>query len=164
MGPQPDVGWPFWWRWVVATNLGWFPGIALGLQIATLLPASPPVWRACAAAVVASVLFGAAQSVVLRPFLARARTWWWVTALGWPLGVAVARILLDQLAHEVSPLTDAVVVAFIAGGVVGLAQSWVLSERSSRWGWWPAISAVGWGFLFPGAIPGIGLVWLARGR
>jgi hypothetical protein len=39
--------WSFWWRWVVATNLGWFPGLLLGLQTASLLPEPAVVGRAC---------------------------------------------------------------------------------------------------------------------
>ena len=30
MAAQSPLGWKFWLWWVIATNAGWFPGIALG--------------------------------------------------------------------------------------------------------------------------------------
>ncbi len=161
--PRPETGWPFWWRWVLATNLGWFPGIFLGLKAAELVTGSV-LARACVAAVIAGSLFGAAQAFVLRGVLARPTAWWWSTVGGWTAGVALARWILDSVPIALTPVPDAVAVAFIAGGVVGVPQAWILSRHSRRWAWWPAISAVGWGVLFPGAVPGLGLIWLRRGR
>jgi hypothetical protein len=160
----PDSGWPFWWRWVVATNLGWFPGVLLGIRISSLVPETSPVLQAAVSAAVASAFFGAAQAWVLRGFVASPAAWWWATVLGWSAGVAVARLLLDAASVHGPGLADVVAVALVAGGVVGFAQAALLSRRCARWFWWPAISALGWGVLFPGALPGAGLVWLARGR
>ncbi len=159
--PRPESGWPFWWRWVVATNLGWFPGIFLGLKVAELVPESALV-RACVAAVIAGSLFGATQAFVLRGFISGPSAWWWSTVSGWSAGVILARMILDSVPLPLAPLLDTVGVACIAGGVVGVPQAWVLSGHTRRWAWWPAISAVGWGVLFPGAVPGLGLIWLGR--
>ena len=160
--PGPESGWPFWWRWVVATNLGWFPGILLGRKLAGLLPESAPLLQAGVAALVAGSLFGATQAFVLRGFVSHATAWWGSTVAGWSAGVILARIILDSVPLALAPLLDTVGVAFIAGGVVGVPQAWVLSGHTRRWAWWPIISAAGWGVLFPGAVPGLGLIWLGR--
>ena len=36
-GTHPREGWAFWWRWVVLTNVGWFPGIGAGVWVAARL-------------------------------------------------------------------------------------------------------------------------------
>jgi hypothetical protein len=146
----------------VATNLGWFPGIVIGLQAADLVLDASPLLRACIAGLCASVLFGAGQAFVLRGLLAWPGVWWGGTVVGWTVGVAGARVVLDSASLGLGPVLDSVAVGFIAGGVVGIPQAWILSAHSGRWAWWPLISSVGWGVLFPGAVPGLGLVWLTR--
>lgn len=69
---RPEDGWPFWWRWVLATNLGWFPGIYLGVKLAEHLPA-PPIVRAALSALIASSLFGAGQAFCAPRCLGTAR-------------------------------------------------------------------------------------------
>jgi len=161
MMPPPESGWPFWWRWVLATNLGWFPGILLGLRLATLV-ADAPVLAGVIAAVPSAVLFGAAQAYALRGALPKPAQWFWATLAGWPLGVAIARIVAQAFSLELSPIPDAFFVAGVAGAAVGATQSLTLRAVYRRWPWWIAISGFGWLALFPGAIPGAGLVWLAR--
>ena len=168
--PRPESGWPFWWRWVVATNLGWFPGIFIGLAAAELAPEPPTLVRACVAALVAVTLFGGVQAWALRSFLPRPASWWLASIVGWTAGVALARLLIDAGSLALSSIVDAIAVGCIAGFVVGLTQTWVLTSTPSaplamgRAAWWPLISALGWGVLFPGAVPGVGLIWLARSR
>ena len=133
-----------------------------GIRVAGLLPETHPVQQAVVSAAGASAFFGASQAWVLRGFVAHPAAWWGAIVLGWSTGVALARLLLDAASVRAPGLADAAAVAFIAGGVVGLAQAGLLATRCTRWLWWPAISALGWGVLFPGALPGAGLVWLAR--
>jgi hypothetical protein len=159
---ERNSGWSFWWQWVLATNLGWFPGIALGLWAASLLPESATVARACVAAAVAAALFGGTQAFVLSGFLPRVRGWWFSTFIGWTVGVGLAELALVWVPLSLPPLAESAVVAFIAGAVVGLPQAWALMTETTRWPWWPVVSAVGWGALFPGAIPGIVLARLVR--
>ena len=156
-----DLGWSFWWRWVVATNLGWFTGISIGLAVASLLPASAVLGRACTAAAVAATLFGGTQAFVLRAFLPTVRTWWLLTVIGWTVGVGIARLALASATASLHPMLDAAAVGFIAGAVAGLPQAWALSRATRWWPWWPLVSAVGWGILFPGALPGLVLARLA---
>ena len=105
----PEDGWPFWWRWVVATNLAWFPGIFLGLKVAELATGSALV-RACVAAVIASSLVGATQAFVLRGFISSPSAWWWSTVSGWTAGAALARWILDSAPFVLALLVEALVV------------------------------------------------------
>jgi len=45
---------------------------------------------------------------------------------------------------------------------VGLAQAPLLAKHFRIWAAWPLVSAIGWGTLFPGALSGLALVWMAR--
>lgn len=162
--PDPSAGWAFWWRWVLATNLGWFPGIALGLYLAEQVPESYPISRAVLAAAVAACLFGAAQALVLRTLLRKPVLWWLFTLLGWSVGIGLARLLIDASSVALSPLADTIGVAAIAGGVVGAPQALLLKRHCRGWAWWILISSLGWAILFPGALSGVGLVRLVRGR
>ena len=159
---RPESGWPFWWRWVVATNLGWFPGIILGLCVANLLVDAGAATTASLAALVASSFFGATQAFSLRHTLARPSLWFGATVVGWTLGIAIGRLLLDAASADLDPILDAAAIGVIAGFVVGMTQARLLSSCTRRWLLWPLISAAGWGALFPGALAGIGLVWLTR--
>ncbi len=94
---HPRSGWAFWWRWVLATNVGWFPGIVLGTWLAQPLAESTPTLAAVAAGAVAGLCFGATQAFALRATLPTPLAWWLATALGWPLGIGAARLLLDAL-------------------------------------------------------------------
>ena len=53
-------------------------------------------------------------------------------------------------------------VALIAGAVTGLFQALPLARAIARFAWWPLVSAIGWGLLFPGAIPGLFLALTPR--
>ena len=43
--PTPDQGWSWWWRYVLMTNIGWFPGLFTGAFVDPLslltLPRDP---------------------------------------------------------------------------------------------------------------------------
>jgi hypothetical protein len=34
--PTPDQGWSWWWRYVLMTNIGWFPGLFTGAFVEPL--------------------------------------------------------------------------------------------------------------------------------
>ncbi|MBW2268351.1 MAG: hypothetical protein JRH16_07220 [Deltaproteobacteria bacterium] len=154
---HPRSGWAFWWRWVLATNVGWFPGIVLGTWLAQPLAESTPTLAAVAAGAVAGLCFGATQAFALRATLPTPLAWWLATALGWPLGIGAARLLLDALGVDTQPLLDTMLTGFIAGGCVGLPQARLLPpSRGARQ--WPWVSAISWGLLFPGALAGLWLV------
>lgn len=159
---HPSTGWAFWWRWVVATNLGWFPGILIGTRAGAALFPEHALAQATFTAASAALCFGAAQAFALRSALARPSAWLLASVLGWTLGVLLARLLLNTMGAELSPLRDVVAVAFIAGTCIGVAQAPLLAEAVPRWRAWPIVSAIGWGVLFPGAVPGLFLALASR--
>ena len=154
------IRWPFWWRWVLATNLGWFPGIFVGVYLASFVGAGP-VSAAVVAGVPPALLFGAAQACTLRGALpAPLHGWCHGARLATGHGAGATRH--DGLSLRLSPLADAVLVAAIAGSVLGLAQAAVLRGVYPRCPGGSRSPVSGWAALFPGAVPGAGLVWLAR--
>lgn len=162
---HPRDGWAFWWRWVLATNLGWFTGILAGTSLAAPLEATHPLVAALVASAVAAACFGAAQAFALRDALPVPRAWWLATWAGWPAGVLVAELVLDALALQLAGVGRAIGVAAVAGGVTGAAQAAVLARVTGRWRHWPWVSALSWGVLFPGALSGVFLVlWWRPGH
>ncbi|KAJ1491422.1 hypothetical protein T484DRAFT_1933157 [Baffinella frigidus] len=162
--PTPDQGWSWWWRYVLMTNIGWFPGILTGMFVGRfILPHETSyLVREAVQALICSASFGIAQAGELREFLGGRSGWVLATMLGWTTGVVFARWLLT--AHGIAlPLSqDASLVAGIAGTFLGAAQAVPLSRKVEKWWLWVAMSAVGWATLFPGALAGIGMIYLAR--
>jgi hypothetical protein len=153
------VGWRFWVLWVLATNAGFFPGLALGNLLSD--SADEPL----ASAIVGGsfgTLAGVAQWSVLRRHIAPCHHWITATAAGWLLGGGLGAFLLIHFAPRVSPDSPAWVlsIGFLAGAVVGIPQYGVLRRFGAGLSaWWVPISSVAWGVFFPGAISGL---FLAR--
>jgi hypothetical protein len=161
---HPRDGWTFWWRWVLATNLGWFPGIALGTWLTRPIADSWPLGAAMTSAALAALCFGGAQAYALRAVLARPGAWWLATVIAWPLGIGAAHLLLAASGGVAHGLLEMMLVAAIAGGCVGLPQARLLAPLTPRSRWWPWVSSVSWGLLFPGALAGLALIWWSRPR
>ena len=153
------AGWRFWLLWVLATNAGFFPGLALGNWLRA--SATEPL----ASAIVGGsfgALVGVAQWLVLRRHLAPSQHWAGATAIGWCVGASLAALLLIRLAPSVAPggFTWTLLVGFFAGAVVGVPQHRVLRRFSPALSaWWVPISSLAWGVFFPGVISGL---FLAR--
>ena len=171
MAAHSRLGWKFWLWWVIATNAGWFPGIALGTLMgrgladkvtAEVGPVFDGAIVATVTAGVASTLFGVMQSLVLRRHVPRTGGWVAATFLGWSVGIFVASVLAGTFIPEVQGFRLFVFMAFVAGAVVGWPQWMVIRSHFRRAGWWIPISAVGWAIQFPGALTGLGLMWLSR--
>ncbi len=171
MAAQSPLGWRFWSWWVIATNAGWFPGIALGTLVGRGLgdnvaaefgPVFSGAIVATVTATVASMFFGVMQWLVLRRHVPRSGGWVAATVLGWSVGIFVASVLAGTFIPEVKGFRLFVLMAFLAGAVVGWPQWMVIRSHFQRAEWWIPISAVGWAIQFPGALPGLGLMWLSR--
>ncbi len=153
------AGWRFWTLWVLATNVGFFPGLALGSRL------SASVSEPYASAIVGAsfgALVGVAQWFVLRRHAAPSHHWASATAIGWCIGGGIGALLLGEFVPAVSQggLTWTLFVGFFAGGVVGIPQRQVLLRFSPVLShWWVPISSLAWGVFFPGAVSGF---FLAR--
>ena len=80
---QSDIGWRFWLLWVLATNVGFFPGLALGNQLSASV--AEPVSSAVVGGMFAAMV-GVAQWAVLRRHLPSTHHWITATTIGWVLG------------------------------------------------------------------------------
>ncbi len=153
------AGWRFWVLWVVATNVGFFPGLALGGRL------SAPMAEPYASAIVGAsfgTLVGVTQWLVLRRHAAPCHHWATATAVGWCVGGGLGALFLGQFVPGLAPgdLAWTLFVGFFAGGVVGIPQRWVLLRlRPVLSHWWVPISSLAWGVLFPGVVSGF---FLAR--
>lgn len=149
--------WRFWVLWVVATNCGFFPGLAVGQALAQSL--SEPF----ASGVVGfsfAVPVGLLQWLVLRRRFAGyagCAGWGPATSVGWALGGFAGAAALLRLAPAVAPggLVWALMLGFLGGAAVGIGQLPFIRRAHPRMApWWVLVSAVAWSVFFPGAVTG----------
>ncbi len=149
------IGWRFWVCWVLATNVGFFPGLALGNWLAAAV-AEP-----FASAIVGGsfgALVGLAQWGVLRRHIALSHLWATGTAIGWSAGAGLGALILTWVAPNEPPggWVWVLFIGFFAGAVVGGPQRCVLRKFDPALSqWWVPISSLAWGVFFPGAISGL---------
>ena len=74
-----------WLLWVIATNLGWFPGIALGSWLGSHLPAES--LSVLVSGLIAGAFVGAAQARVLPRAIAGILARPVASSIGWALGI-----------------------------------------------------------------------------
>ena len=159
------AGWRFWVLWVLATNLGFFPGQAVGERLGASIaePAASALQAGCFALAV-----GAMQWLVLRRHLTGIRHWITATAVGWATGAGLGAWLLLRFAPGVAPggVVWIVAIGVLAGALVGVPQQVALARHDARLArGWVIISAAAWGVFFPGAVSGLFLARrLGRGR
>lgn len=136
---QPQFDWTLWLQWLAVTALGWLLG-------GVLLPEP--------ASVIAGLVIGVLQWVVLRQRLPQAGWWILASAAGWAGGWATVIAL--------APLGPGILTATVLGAAMGTTQ-WILLQRHFyRAGWWIVVSALGWtaglalltGPLLVGAVAG----------
>ena len=145
------MDWALWFYWIMATTLGWLLGSIFFQGI--------PV-------IISGVAVAAFQAAVLYQRIPKAWRWVVFSSLGWILGYIVHVFFLSY--------SFGLLLGPVMGGVVGIAQ-WFLLRREVDWaGWWIIISALAWttgltvvpGLLtsgtLPGALTGLALVILFR--
>ncbi len=147
-----------WLLWVIATNLGWFPGIALGSWLGSHLPAES--LSVLVSGLIAGAFVGAAQARVLPRAIAGILAWPVASSIGWALGVLAGRTIVEAGLPELAGIGRLALVALVGGAVVGVPQAFLMGRKLPRAGWWIPASAIGWGTLLPGALTGLVLVWL----
>ena len=149
---QLPVGWRFWLLWVLATNAGFFLGIAVELLLLGRITNA-----------VAVPLAGVGQALVLNRHIPTRWTWAVASALGWWVGMLLAAEVLRPLAPQLSFWPHAMLFALVAGTVVGMSTLWVLRRAGLHVGWWwVPLSGVAWGVQFPGMVTGVVLTRLLR--
>jgi hypothetical protein len=113
--------WALWFYWIMASTWGWLLG---GL----ILPGVTMI--------IAGVLVGAFQWLVLQGRLAHAWRWIVATSAGWIIGYLITLLMLPQEFEFLQGM--------IIGLTTGIAQ-WMILRREFHWaGWWIIFSTMGW--------------------
>jgi len=124
--------WAFWYKWIMATTLGWVLGSLLFPGLGPLL---------------AGFAIGVLQWLVLQQRLTRPWTWILATAIGWAAGWAINLFL--------SPGNLDLIGSMVIGVTTGISQ-WLVLRHAVHWAaWWVVINVVGWTTgltLLPGVI------------
>lgn len=146
-----SLDWTLFFKWIMATTIGWVVGRFLFPNLAFII---------------IGIVLGILQGFVLQNYLPKNRKWMIATSLGWALGALI--ILFGGLDGM------DIIAGLVIGITTGTAQ-WMVLRRELFWsGWWVVMSIVAWTTgmaLLPGifltgvmagAITGIALVLLLR--
>ena len=133
------MDWAFWFYWIMATTLGWVFG--------DLFFGGIPV-------IISGAFIAALQWAVLYKRIQKAWRWALVSSAAWIIGFILLTILF--------PGSFELFAGLILGGVVGIAQWFILRNEVDWSGWWIVISIMAWitglnlmpGLLTSGALPG----------
>ena len=145
------VSWLLWLWWVAAGAIGGGVG---GTLAAPLLTIGDSDWILAANSyvylIVAGVVTGVLQWLLLRRYIRGAGWWVLATVIGWQAGFAAVGaiglfIILDL---DVYGVPTAGLSGLQFGAVVGLAQWLVLRRQVAREGWWILVGAIGWTMSF----------------
>ena len=149
--PHPaDRAWPasraFWLQWMAATAVGLAAGMAtLFAGLGAALRTAPPLLFGVVLGSVLGTACGTAQWLVLRRRVRGAGMWVPATVAAWALfwalnmagafgqGSGVGGRVLEGLGHGA-----------LFGGLLGVAQWWVLRGTARGARWWVPASVVGW--------------------
>jgi hypothetical protein len=113
--------WALWFYWIMATTWGW-------LLTALIFPELRLI--------VAGVLVGIFQWLVLQGRISRPWRWITATSIGWTLGYFITLYFVPSEPGTLTGLTF--------GLTTGIAQ-WTVLRRELHWaGWWIVFSLIGW--------------------
>jgi len=113
--------WALWFFWIMATTWGWLLG-------SLILPGVTMI--------IAGVLIGIFQWLVLQGRIANSWRWIAATSVGWIVGYLITLFLLPNEFE------------FLQGMVIGLTTGfaqWMILRQELHWaGWWIIFSVIGW--------------------
>jgi hypothetical protein len=149
---HPQVGWGFWFRWMLASLLG----ITLGLcaffgLLWGAVPASATVARSVVGLSAIGILAGIMQWSVLKE--QGYKTLWWIpaTALSWgvglPLGLALSETF--NIIINFRSISGWLMLGAWTGIVFGIAQWLVLRQQVRQSHWLMVADVMGWTVALP---------------
>lgn len=164
-----------WFAWLLTSTVGLALGWFLGWQTSFVIPG---VFSTIMLGVVAGLILGAFQWLVLRTQFNDSALWILATAAGWGVGFPMGVFLAQNFG-----LVDwsfGLVVGIATGVVVGFYQWLFLKRRVPRATWWIPVNgfALASGFIYYradavwlgllvgalyGIVTGVALVWLLYG-
>ena len=178
-----QVGWWFWFQWVLANMVGGVVGFFVGLFVGGRVDNTMVSFDVAVFGTVFGAVVGALQWWVLRKRLSQARWWILATVLASAILFPTAEVMWNALNDVVSnTVIQEVVILSVMGLVIGSAQWLVLRKQLSQSHWWILASVLGitatlfaifysslnliflfsiFGIIY-GGITGFTLVWLLR--
>ena len=141
-----------WIKWVLASAVGGGVGglvLANSFGIASLLLIRGFLWKMLGESVVAGVSWsvaGIAQWILLRGRVRRAGWWVMASTVGSTVGMIASVPVLFMtfaLIYTAGPIEAVAILWGVVGGVIGIAQWFILRRRVFQAGWWMLASTVG---------------------
>ena len=142
-----QVGWSFWFQWVLTNMVGGVVGFFVGLFVGWLAVQWTNTIGSIGLAVFGAVfgaVVGSLQWWVLRKRLSQARWWILATVLVSAILFSTAEVLSNAASDVVSnTVIQGVVISSLIGLVIGSAQWLVLRKQLSQSHWWILASVLG---------------------
>ena len=159
------AGWRFWLLWVVATNLGFFPGLRFGQWVAEQLTLSmgtllDSAVRATTTGLIYIVLVSVLQALVLARHSRARRGWLLASVPGFTVGIFLGVLLLDSPLPGLGLWPHGLLLGGIAGLVAGLPLWLALRPQLPVGWWWVPLNGLAWLVFFPGMVTGVALALL----
>lgn len=123
--------WAVWFKWIIATTLGWILAVAIFSGIPYIA---------------AGFTLGILQWLVLQHRIRQAWRWILASAIGWAIG--------GSIGYFIAPLDPGILTGLVIGAAAGIAQ-WLILRQENFWaGWWIPISLIAWTTGL-GMVPGL---------
>ncbi|MDE5102551.1 MAG: hypothetical protein O4807_06055, partial [Trichodesmium sp. St19_bin2] len=139
-----QVGWWFWFQWVLANSVGGVVGLFVGVLVGGRVDNIMVSFRLAVFSTIFGTVVGSFQWWVLRKRLPQARWWVLATALASAIGFLIAMAVSNAVSVFVS---DAVIIYTVSysliGLVIGSAQWLVLRKQLSQSHWWILANILG---------------------
>ena len=147
-----QVGWSFWFQWVLTNMVGGVVGFFVGLFVGWLAVQWTNTIGSIGLAVFGAVfgaVVGSLQWWVLRKRLSQARWWILATVLVSAILFSTAEVLSNAASDVVSnTVIQGVVISSLIGLVIGSAQWLVLRKQLSQSHWWILANILGIAAMF----------------
>jgi hypothetical protein len=127
-----------WLGWTLATAGGMLVGFLLTIPIVNLLDLG---FARIIVPIVAGVLIGFAQWIVLRRYLTTSGDWVLAGGTGWAVGYALGLLLIQNLAGT---LLGAVTAYILFGAIVALVHWPILRREIPNVFTWVIVNVIGW--------------------
>ncbi|MDE5068624.1 MAG: hypothetical protein O4752_05520, partial [Trichodesmium sp. St4_bin8_1] len=139
-----QVGWRFWFQWMLANIVGGVVGFFVGLLVDQWANNTIGSFGLAVFGTVFGAVVGSLQWWVLRKRLSQARWWILATALASAILFSTAEVMWNAVRDVVSnTVIQVVVISSVVGLVIGSAQWLVLRKQLSQSHWWILASVLG---------------------
>lgn len=144
---QKPAGWGFWIKWELANAVGMFLGYFAGFFTVILTSVflefsfAPSIFG-----IMLGLMVGAAQALILRPYVGRVLCWIPASAIA---AGSIVGLMFSGGFDMPESIGWLVVASIVAGAIAGALQWLILRNGNTHAAWWIPSSAVGWGSTIP---------------